>query len=166
MWVLHIYTRESWERVITWLLFQTLLMGFSGGSEVKNPSVKQEMWVQSLGQEDPLERKQQSTPVFLSGKSHGQRYLEGYSSWGRKKSWTGLTQQLNNNNSSITLRQGESFKCQIKGKYYRGISEIKRLSLLQSVRQIGHLYLLIDIKSDIIPLAASSAFVLGHRYEI
>ena len=32
-------------------------MGFSGGSEVKNPSVKQEMWVQSLGQEDPLEKE-------------------------------------------------------------------------------------------------------------
>ena len=26
------------------------------------------------------------TPVFLSGKSHGQRRLEGYSPWGHKES--------------------------------------------------------------------------------
>ena len=30
-------------------------MGFLGGSAVKNLPVVQEMWVQSLGQEDPLE---------------------------------------------------------------------------------------------------------------
>ena len=30
-------------------------MGFPGGSVVKNPSAKQEMQVQSLGWEDPLE---------------------------------------------------------------------------------------------------------------
>ena len=31
-------------------------------------------------------RKWQSTPVLLSGKSHGQRSLVGYSPWGRKES--------------------------------------------------------------------------------
>ena len=35
------------------------------------------MWVQSLGQEDPLK---EGTPVFLPGESHGQRSLAGYSS--------------------------------------------------------------------------------------
>ena len=30
-------------------------------------------------------RKWQPTPVFLSGESHGQRRLEGYSPWGRKE---------------------------------------------------------------------------------
>ena len=34
-----------------------ILMGFPGGSVVKNPSVKQETWVRSLGQEDPLEKE-------------------------------------------------------------------------------------------------------------
>ena len=44
----------------------------------------QEMWVQSLGQEDTNydrnydSRKWQLTPVFLPGKFHGQRSLEGY----------------------------------------------------------------------------------------
>ena len=60
-------------------------MGFPGGSVVKNSPAKQEMWVQSLVQEDsPGKKKQQPTPVFLSGKSHGQGSLVGYSPWGRK----------------------------------------------------------------------------------
>jgi len=39
------------------------------------------MWVLSLGQEDPLRRAWQPTPVFLPGKFHGQRSLGGYSPW-------------------------------------------------------------------------------------
>ena len=34
----------------------------------------------------PWRRKWQPTPVFLSWKSHGQRSLAGYRSWGRKES--------------------------------------------------------------------------------
>ena len=34
----------------------------------------------------PWRRKWQPTPVFLPGKSHGQRCLVGYSSWGHKES--------------------------------------------------------------------------------
>ena len=30
-----------------------------------------------LGQEDPLEKEMATTPVFLPGKSHGQRILVG-----------------------------------------------------------------------------------------
>ena len=33
----------------------------------------------------PWRRKWQLTPVFLPGKSHGQRSLEGYSSWDRER---------------------------------------------------------------------------------
>ena len=32
-------------------------MGFSGGSVVKNPPASQEIWVQSQGQVDPLEKE-------------------------------------------------------------------------------------------------------------
>ena len=35
------------------------------------------MWVQPLGQEDPLEEAWQPTPVFLPGESQGQRSLVG-----------------------------------------------------------------------------------------
>ena len=40
------------------------------------------MQFQSLGQEDPLEKEWQPTPVFLLGQSHGLRSLAGYSPQG------------------------------------------------------------------------------------
>ena len=59
-----------------------LVRGFPGGSVVKNlPALQepQEMWVQSLGQEDPLEEGMaKPSPVFLPRESHGQRKLAGY----------------------------------------------------------------------------------------
>ena len=46
----------------------------------------QEMWVQSLGWEDPLEEEMQPTAVFLPGKFNGQRSLVGYRPWGHNES--------------------------------------------------------------------------------
>ena len=43
-------------------------------------------------------KKWQPTPLFLPGKSHGQRSLAGYSSWGHKESDT--TSKVNNNSNS------------------------------------------------------------------
>ena len=40
-------------------------------------------------------RKWQTAPVFLPGKSHGQRSLVGHSPWGHKES--DMTEPLNNN---------------------------------------------------------------------
>ena len=54
-------------------------VGFPGGSAIKNLPAMQEMQIQSLGQEDPLEKEWQPTLVFLPGESHGQRSLAGYS---------------------------------------------------------------------------------------
>ena len=58
-------------------------MGFPGGSVVMNPPAKHEfdLWVGKV----PWRRKWQPTPVFLPGKSHGQRNLVGYSPWGHKE---------------------------------------------------------------------------------
>ena len=53
---------------------------------------RRETQVRSLGREDPLERKWQSTPVLLPRESHGGRSLVGYSSWGCKE-WD-TTKQL------------------------------------------------------------------------
>ena len=60
-----------------------------GGSKVKNPPARQEpqacgfdTWVKKI----PWRGAWQPTPVFLPEESHGQRSLEGYSPWGRKKS--------------------------------------------------------------------------------
>ena len=60
--------------------------GFPGGSVVKNPPTNagDVGFILGLGQGYPLE-KWQPIPVFLPEKSHGQRSLEGYSAWGRKR---------------------------------------------------------------------------------
>ena len=59
--------------------------GFSGDSVVKNPPEMQKTqrhrfssWVGKI----PWRRKWQSTPIFLPGKSHGQKSLIGFSPWG------------------------------------------------------------------------------------
>ena len=52
---------------------------------VKNLLAMQETWVWSLHQEDPQGREWLPTPVFLTGISHGQRSLVGYSPWGLKE---------------------------------------------------------------------------------
>ena len=58
---------------------------FPGGSAIKNLPPVQEMWVQSLGREDPLEKEMAAHSSILSEKSHGQRGLAGYSPWGCKE---------------------------------------------------------------------------------
>ena len=50
----------------------------------KQPAMQEmaEMRVPSLGQEDPLEKEIATAPVFLPGKSLGQRTLAGLQSMG------------------------------------------------------------------------------------
>jgi len=49
-----------------------------GGSVIKNPPAKQEMWFNPWARDIPWRRKWQPTPVFLPGKSHGQWILDGF----------------------------------------------------------------------------------------
>ena len=65
-----------------WLIY---FIDFPGLSMVKNPPAMLETWVWSLGREDPLEKEMATHPVFLPGRFHGQRNLEGYSPWGHKE---------------------------------------------------------------------------------
>ena len=58
---------------------------------VKHLPTMWEIQVQSLSQEDPLE-KEMATHSSLPGESHGWRSLGGYSPWGRKES--DMTEQL------------------------------------------------------------------------
>ena len=64
-------------------------MGFPAGSVVRAMPANSgdKMWVQSLGQEDPIpwRRKWQPTLVFLPRKSYGQQSLVGYRPWGCKR---------------------------------------------------------------------------------
>jgi len=65
------------------------LNGFPGGSVVKNlppnigdaGDVESNPWIRKV----PWSRKWQPTSVFLTGKSHGQRSLEGCSPMGPKE---------------------------------------------------------------------------------
>ena len=63
-----------------------LSLAFPSDSMVKNLPAMQQRRVWSLGGEDSWRRKWQATPVFLPGKSHGEKSLAGYSSWGLQKS--------------------------------------------------------------------------------
>ena len=61
------------------------MWGFPWWLMVKNPPAMQEMRVQSLGGEDPLEKGMVTHSSIWPGESHGQRRLAGYSPWGRVK---------------------------------------------------------------------------------
>ena len=61
----------------------TLVRGFLGGKKL--PVNAGETQFQFLDLEDPLEKDIATTPVFLPGKSHGQRNLVGYSPWRHKE---------------------------------------------------------------------------------
>ena len=76
-----------WLLLCTWFMsIDTFTQGFPGGSVVSrlwlqcrrhrfNP------WIKKI----PWRRKWKPTPVFLPGKSHGQKSLVGYSPWGCKR---------------------------------------------------------------------------------
>ena len=53
---------------------------------VKNLPAMQKTQVQSLDQEEPLEKGMATTSVFLPGEFHGWKSLAGYSPWGYKES--------------------------------------------------------------------------------
>ena len=70
--------------------FYQHLLGFPGGLVIKNLPVNARRhrrcrfypWVRKI----PWRRKWQPTPVFLPGKSHGQRSMAGYSLWCHRES--------------------------------------------------------------------------------
>ena len=62
------------------------LMDFPGAQMVKNLPAMPDTWVQSLGQEDPLEKGMATYSSILAWKFHGQGSLMDYSPWGRKES--------------------------------------------------------------------------------
>ena len=68
------------------------VLGFPGGSAVKNPPAKAGDVFDPWARQIPWRREWQPTPV-LPGKSHEQRSLVGYSPWGCKGS--DMAEQLN-----------------------------------------------------------------------
>ena len=97
-----------------WL--EPILLDFPGDSVWRTRPPVQEThrlgfdpWVRKL----PWRRKWHPTPVFLPGKSQGQRSLAGYSPWGHEESDT--TEQLNANSrvqtSPINQKMWAGLRC-------------------------------------------------------
>ena len=63
------------------------MMGFPGGAVVKDPPM-QEMWVGSLGQEEPLEKEMATHSSILAWEIPWMEEPGGYSLWGSQKSQT------------------------------------------------------------------------------
>ena len=82
-------------------------MGFPGGASGKEPAYQCRRhkrhrfspWVRKM----PWRREWQPTPIFLPGKSHGQRSLVGCSPWGHKELDT--TEATNPNTDTHTHTQ-------------------------------------------------------------
>ena len=60
-------------------------LSFNKNKKKNNLTAMQKTQVLSLGWEDPLEKEMATPPVFLPGKSHGQRNVAGCSPWGHKR---------------------------------------------------------------------------------
>ena len=60
-------------------------MGFPDGSVVKNPPAMQEMWVQSLGQEDPLEKEMAANSSILAWEIPWPQEPDGLQSMGSQR---------------------------------------------------------------------------------
>ena len=60
--------------------------GFPGGSVVKNPPAKQEAWVQSLGQEDTLEKEKATWSSILAWEVTWTKEPSRLKSMGQQKS--------------------------------------------------------------------------------
>ena len=84
---------------MTWVCIHRL-QGFPGGPDSEVSACNTGDVVASLAREDPLEGGMATTPIFLPGKSHGQRSLVGYSPRGHKESDT--TEQLNTHTHTHT----------------------------------------------------------------
>ena len=71
----------------------------------------QELWVWSLGWEDPLE-KQMATYSNIPGKSHGRKNLEGYNAWGCKRigHYLATKQQQQQNTEKRTFIKKRKFR--------------------------------------------------------
>ena len=64
---------------------------------VKKLAAVQDIWVQFLGWEDPLEKGMPTRSNILAEEFHGQRSLPGYNPWGCKE--LDMTKQLARNST-------------------------------------------------------------------
>ena len=75
-------------------------------------------WVRKI----PLRRKQQLTPIFLPGKSHGQRSLVGYRTWGCKRAGHNLVTKQQQHVQRKMHRVYEDFANKKSPEHIKGTS--------------------------------------------
>ena len=75
----------GWRNHVTFAPYLYYVKAFLVAQSVKNPSAMQETWFDLWIRNILWRRKWQPSLVFLLGKSHGQRSLVDYSSWGHKR---------------------------------------------------------------------------------
>ena len=63
-------------------------LGFPGGSVVKNSPATEEMWVRSLGQEDPLEKEMATHSSIFGWRIPWTEEPGGLQSMGLQRRWT------------------------------------------------------------------------------
>ena len=132
-----------------WLfIFFHHLMGFPGGSVVKNLPAVQETRFDPRAGKIPWRRKWQPIPIFLPGKSHGQRSLVGYSPWGWKESNTAEWITLHHLRASVQLgRSVMSDSLWPQGLQHTGLpgyhssQNLLKLTSIESVVPSSHLIL-------------------------
>ena len=76
---------------------------------VKNLPATHKTWVQSLGQEDPLEKGMATQPSVLAWRIPWQRSLEGYCPWGCKESDTAERLSLSHGPPTCSLKIPQCF---------------------------------------------------------
>ena len=66
----------------------------------------QQMWAQSLGQEDPLEEEAAAQSSVLAWRVHGQRGLVGCSPWGRRVGHDCVTERAQHTGAQLSPLEG------------------------------------------------------------
>ena len=112
--------REAWCAAVhgvtkTQQLNKHTFLGFPGGSVIKKKKKKnthlprQKMWFDPRVGKIHWRRKLQSKPIYLPGKSHGQRSLAGYSPWGSKRVRHSLVTKQQQHIQFCFLQLGECY---------------------------------------------------------
>ena len=91
--------------VLLWIsnILSIALLGFPGGSVIKNLPANEEMWVWSLGEEDPLEKEVATHSSILAWEIPWTEKWAGHRSQGHKRLRHDLVTKQQQQNSFITL---------------------------------------------------------------
>ena len=109
-----LYCDRSWWTA-KWRAIQSLL-GFPGGTVVKNLPAMQETWVQSLGQEDPLEKEMATHSSILAWKTLDRGTWWTTAHWVAKSQPQWSTSAQSQQKESLNILRGKTH-CNLEFSY-------------------------------------------------